>query len=240
MSIECNLLISVLKSTKFDLPLIEDINKTSKLPATICIQLLQKLQNENLIYLENNRVQTNSEGRIKITLKAATLGADIQHISTLLHWQEFEEIAATALKYNGYTVYNNIRFKHENRRYEIDVIGCRKPLVVCIDCKHWTHAIAPSTLRKIVEEQTQRTKALSDTLPNTKLNLECTQWEKAKFIPAVLSLMPSSYKFYNKVPVVPVLSLQDFINQLPLYLENVAVYPKKFKTLSSSFENSPP
>ena len=119
--------------------------------------------------LKGDRVEVDSESRLKIAVKAASLGADIQNISDMLCWQEFEEIAAIALKINGYTVKKNVRFKHGGRRYEIDVVGCRKPLVVCIDCKRWQHAIAASALRKIVEEQSQRTDALADTLPNAQI-----------------------------------------------------------------------
>jgi Holliday junction resolvase-like predicted endonuclease len=194
--------------------------------------LLRKLQNEDLIYLKPDSVEVDSTIRLKLAVRAASLGADVEHISDLLCWQEFEEIAAFALKNNGYTVHNNVRFKHAGRRWEIDVVGCKKPLVVCIDCKHWQRAIAPSALRKIVDDQTQRTRALADSVPNIALKLECARWEKAKFLPSVLSLIPSSFKFYDRVPVVPVLQLQDFISQLPAYVETLRFFPKTFNSLS--------
>ena len=111
-------------------------------------KLLAKLQNEGLIYLKQDSVEVESNGRLKLAVKAVSLGADVEHISNLLCWQEFEEITAFALKNNGYIVSNNVRFKNATRRWEIDVVGCKKPLVVCIDCKHWQHAIAPSALKK--------------------------------------------------------------------------------------------
>ncbi|MCL5948924.1 MAG: restriction endonuclease [Candidatus Bathyarchaeota archaeon] len=231
MSIERNLLISLLKLTKEGSALTKDVNINAHLPTSTCNSLLQKMQSENIVYLKGDIIEVDSENRIKLAVKAVSLGADLQNVSHLLCWQEFEEMAAEALKINGYIVTKNLHFKHDSRRYEIDVIGCRKPLVVCIDCKRWQHAIGASALRKIVDEQAKRTESLSDALPNAKINLECTRWEKAKFIPAVLSLMPGAYKFYYEVPIVPVLSLQDFISQLPLYVETVKVYPKTFNTL---------
>ncbi len=114
------------------------------------------------------------------------------------------------------------------------MVGCKKPLVVCIDCKHWQHAIAPSALRRIVDSQVERTKALVDSLPNVQLHLECTKWNDAKFIPAVLSLMPSSFKFYDEVPVVPVLQMQDFLNQMPMYIESLKSFSKRFNKLPIS------
>lgn len=202
------------------------------MPKTVCMSLLQKMQNENLLYLEEGKVEVEGDRRLKLAIKAITLGADIQVISHLLCWQEFEIIAAHALKVNGYTVSNNVRFKQGNHRWEVDVVGCRKPLVVCIDCKRWQHAISPSVLKRIVESQMQRTEALADSLPKKTLNLECTLWEKAKFVPAVLSLMPSAYKYVFDVPVVPVLSLQNFICQLPVHICEVKFFSKTFTKLS--------
>ena len=149
----------------------------------------------------------------------------------MLRWQEFEEIAAIALKNNGYIVAKNVRFKHAGRKWEIDVVGCKKPLVTCIDCKHWHHGMSPSALKKIVENQVERTMALSESLPNISLDIECAKWNKAKFIPAVLALIPGSFKFYDMVPIVPVLQLQDFLNQLPAYIESLKYFLKEFNHL---------
>ena len=235
MSVERNLVISLLKLTKEGPVLIESVNKDARIPSAVALKLLGKMQSEGLIYLKQDSIEVDSNGRLKLAVKAASLGADVEHISDLLCWQEFEEIAALALRNNGYIVENNVRFKHAGRRWEIDVVGCRKPLVICIDCKHWQRGMAPSVLKRIVDSQVERTRALADSLPNIALKLECTKWDKAKFVPSVLSLIPSAFKFYDKVPVVPVLQLQDFISQLPAYIETVKFFPKTFKSLSHDF-----
>ncbi len=237
MSIERNLTFSLLKLTKEGPILIESVNKDAKIPAIVAKKLLEKFQNEDLIYLKDRAIEVNSASRLKLAVKAASLGGDVEYIGDLLCWQEFEEIAAIALKNNGYKVQKNFRFKHGPKRWEIDIVGCRKPIVICIDCKHWQRAISSSALKKIVDLQTQRAQALADSLPIFNTKLDCVKWEKAKFIPAVLSLIPSAYKFYQKVPIVPVLQLQDFIYQLPAYTETLKFFPKKFKTLSHDFED---
>ena len=229
MSVERNLVISLLKLAKKGPVLTENVNRDARIPSSIARKLLEKLQNEGLVYLKQDSVEVS---RLKLAVKAASLGADLEHISDLLCWQEFEEITAFALKNNGYTVSNNVRFKNVARKWEIDVVGCKKPLVVCIDCKHWQHAIAPSALKRIVDSQVERTRALADSLPNIALKLECTRWSEAKFVPSILSLMPSSFKFYYEVPIVPVLQLQDFINQLPAYIDSLKNFPKTFNSLS--------
>jgi Holliday junction resolvase-like predicted endonuclease len=204
-------------------------------PSATGKRLLVKMQNENLIYLKQASVEVEKAGRLKLAVKAVALGADIEQISNLLCWQEFEEITAFALKNNGYTVLNNVRFKNAARKWEIDVVGCKKPIVICIDCKHWQHAIASAALKRIVNSQVERTKAFADSLPNITLKLECTKWSEAKFIPSVLSLMPSSFKFYYDVPIVPILQLQDFLNQLPIYIESLKYFHKTFRSLSHNF-----
>jgi Holliday junction resolvase-like predicted endonuclease len=232
LSVERNLIISLLKLTKEGAVLIEDMKKDSRIPAATAKKLLLKLQNEGLIYLKQENVEIDSAMRLKLAVKAASLGSDVEHISNLLCWQEFEEIAAFALSSFGYAVANNVRFKHAGRRWEIDVVGCKKPLVVCIDCKHWQHTIAPSPLRRIVNSQVERTRAFADSLPNVSLHLDCTKWNEAKFIPTVLSLMPSPFKFYDEVPIVPVLQMQDFLNQMPMYIKSLKSFSKSFNKLS--------
>jgi hypothetical protein len=232
VSVESNLIISLLKLTKEGAVLTEDVKKNARIPLAIMKKLLAKLQDEGLIYLKPDGVEINCSMRLKLAVKAASLGSDVEHISNLLCWQEFEEIAAFALKNYGYVVTNNVRFKHAGRKWEVDVVGCKKPLVVCIDCKHWQHSIAPSVLKRIVDSQVERARAFADSLPNLKLNFECTKWSDAKFIPAVLSLMPSAFKFYDKVPVVPILQIQDFLNQLPVYTDLLKFFPKSYNNLS--------
>jgi hypothetical protein len=235
VSVELNLIISLLKLTKKSSVLIENVNSDARLPKATSRKLLDKLQCEGLVYLKQDIIEVEGSGRLKLAIKAASLGADVEQVSHLLCWEEFEEIAAFALKTFGYTVANNVRFRHETHRYEIDVVGCKKPNVICVDCKHWQHSIGPSAIRKIVDEQVERTRALAESLPNVKVNLECTKWSDAKFIPAVLALFPSSFKFYDKVPVVPILQLQDFLNQMPLYMDSLKYFPKAFNNLRHNF-----
>jgi Holliday junction resolvase-like predicted endonuclease len=156
----------------------------------------------------------------------------VEAVSSFLRWQEFESIAATALRNNGYCVLQNLRFKHAARKWEIDVVGCRKPLVVCLDCKDWHHGLSPSAMKRIVEAQVERARALADALPKVSIGIECAKWSKAKFLPAILVLLPSRFKFCDGVPVVPVLQLQDFLNQVPLELESLKYFRREFTHLN--------
>jgi hypothetical protein len=231
VSVERNLIISLLKLAKEAPILIKRVKDDAKLTSEITLMLLDKLQTEGLVNLNGDLIEVTGDNRLKLAVAAATLGADIEHISNLLCWQEFETIATMALRNNGFSVSKNVRFKHAGRKWEIDAVGCKSPLVVCIDCKHWQRSMAPSVLGKVADAQAERTEALADALPNVKLQLECTKWRKAQFIPAILSLIPGSFKFYNDIPIVPVLQLQDFLNQLPAYMYSLKSFSKSFDHL---------
>jgi Holliday junction resolvase-like predicted endonuclease len=231
MIIERNLLISLLKLTKDGPVSIECVNQDSKIASNIVRKLLEKLQNASLLYLNGNIVEADSDKRLRLAVEAASLGADIERVSTFLRWQEFEEIAAIVLERNGYVIAKNMRFKYAGHRWEIDVVGCRKPLVLCLDCKHWQRGVKPSALRKIVEAQTERAYALAAILPSPKLKVKCVDWTKAKFIPVILSLIPSKSKFYDTVPLVPILQLQNFLIQLPAYADSLKYFTKELNHL---------
>ncbi len=229
--IERDLLMSILKLTVGGSVKREFINKDAKIPAATVNILLEKLQNEGLVYLEGDEVNVGSDLRLKLAIKAIALGADVENTSRFLRWQEFEEIAAVALERNGFSASKNVRFKQSDRRWEIDVVGCKNPLVICIDCKHWQHGISASALTRIVDAQVERTRALSESLPNLNLKIEFAKWDRAKFVPTILALIPGSFKFYDEVPVVSILQLQDFLIQLPAFARSLKFFQKDFDHL---------
>ncbi len=227
MNIERDLIISILKLTKSGPISFEVVSKDAKLPLSITKNLLKKLQNNGLIYLRNKVIDANSLKRLKLAVHAVQLGADLERVSSFLDWKEFENIAAVAFERNGYTVNKNLRFRHAGRRWEVDIVGCKKPIVVCADCKHWHHGMYPSAIRRIVEEQVERTSALAKSLPELADKIECASWGRVELVPAVLSLVTARFKFYNNVPIVPVLQLQDFLSQLPAYVDSLKHFSKK-------------
>jgi Holliday junction resolvase-like predicted endonuclease len=226
MSIERNLIISILKLTKNGPISNKLVNKDAKIPQQIAEKLLRKLQNDGLIYVQRSVLEANSFQRLKLAVNAILLGADIENISSFLQWQEFENFAAVAFERNSYTVKKNLRFKYAGRKWEIDIVGCKKPMVLCVDCKHWHRGLHASALKKIVEEQVQRTLALAESLPNLFDKIECASWDNVKLVPAVLTLVTGRFKFHDNVPIVAVLQLQDFLGQLPAYADSLKHFTK--------------
>jgi len=227
VDIERELIISILKLTKNRPIGIELVRKDAKIPSAIAEDLIRKLQNDGLLYLQNKLIEVNSLKRLKLAVHAIELGGDVERVSGFLDWKEFENIAAIAFERNGYSVARNLRFKHAGRRWEMDIIACKKPIVACVDCKHWHHGMYPSAIRRAVKEQVERTCALAESMPKLTEKIDCASWNRVKLLPAVLSLTAVRSKFYNKVPIVPVLQLQDFLNQLPAYVDSLKHFSKR-------------
>lgn len=227
MDIERELIISILKLTKKGSIGIEIVRKDAKMSSTIAEDLIRKLQNDGLLYLQNKLIEVNSLKRRKLAVHTIELGGDVERVSGFLDWKEFENIAAIAFERNGYSVRRNLRFKHAGRRWEMDIIACKKPIAVCVDCKHWHHGMYPSAIRRVVKEQVERTCALAESMPKLTEKIDCASWNRVKLLPAVLSLTAVRSKFYNKVPIVPVLQLQDFLTQLPAYADSLKHFSKR-------------
>jgi len=238
MNIERELIISILKLTKDGYISNELVKKEAKTPSQIAEKLLRKLQNDGLIYLRKDVVEAGSLQRLKLAVHAIHLGADIESVSSLLQWKEFEEMATLAFEWNGYGVRKNLRFGHAGRRWEVDIVGCKKPIAICVDCKHWHHGMYPSALKKIVEEQVERTFALAESLPGMTGKIECASWDSVTLVPAVLSLVTGRFKYYDNVPIVAVLQMQDFLSQLPAYANSLKHITRRLANQVKSFPNT--
>ena len=231
MSVERELAISILKLAKNMSVKQELINRDAKIPSAIGLNLLQKMQNEGLIYLRDRNVETESLQRLKLAVRAIELGADPERVAAFLEWAEFEQMAAAIFETNGYSVTRNLRFKEGSKRWEIDIVACRRPIVMCVDCKHWHRTLFPSAVERIVEQQVQRTKSLARSLPSPNIPLQCSTWQNATLVPALLSLFMGRFKFCDDVPTVSLLQLQDFLTQIPAFITKLKGYEIRINRL---------
>ncbi len=219
MIAERDVLISLLKLTQRGPVSRTLLIKSTRATAEVVERALEKFEQLSLFHEYRGVIEVSPKQRAKITTRALELGADLEHVCRLLSWAEFEMITAQALEANGYRVTNNFRFKRGKERREIDVIGLDKPLIICADCKHWKRGLRMATALKTIEAQIERTKALADVLPRYLREIGLENWETATLLPMVISLLPGQNKLVNRVPVVPVLQLQDFISEVPLKLD---------------------
>lgn len=222
---EREVLLSILKLTKDGLTSKELIMKDAKVATSLAEELLKKFAQYELIEIRGKQVKTTPEKRMRMAVYAIQKGADFEKVCKFLDWKEFENIAATIFKLNGYDIKRNFRFKNK-KRWEIDLIALKKPLIICVDCKHWQHGWSQSAVIKATEIQIERTKALTEALPKLHKEINLEKWYKAILIPTVLSLLPGTLKFHKNTPIVSILQLQSFINELPAYITILTHFSK--------------
>ncbi|UCC32929.1 MAG: hypothetical protein JSW53_03805, partial [Candidatus Bathyarchaeota archaeon] len=192
----------------------------ARIPVQVIRDILQRISDDGLIQLGDKKIQTSPNQRVKIAIRAIGLGADSEKVCRPLRWDEFENFTAIAFQANNFTIRKRFRFKHGGRGWEIDLIGCKEPIVACVDCKHWRHGWGKSASAKAVEAQIKRTKALAS-MHSMHPRLGLASWRKAMFVPMILSSIPAPAKFHMKAPIVPILQLQDFLNELPAYMSSL-------------------
>jgi hypothetical protein len=222
MLTEREILVSVLKKTLENSNVsIEDICEEARMPRAIVLEILNKLSDDSLLGIKEDRVIVNGEQRLKIAVKAVNLGCDIERVAKFLSWAEFERFSRLSFELNDFRVVSNFRFTLLKKRWEIDIIGVKRPMVISADCKHWRRKWSGSASAKAARGQAERTKALAEASRRIKSKIGINGWMYAYFIPAVLSLFPSQYKFYEKTPIVPILQLKDFLQNIIIHLDEV-------------------
>jgi Holliday junction resolvase-like predicted endonuclease len=213
MTARTDVLISLLKLTKSGSAAEEAVALDANIPVPVANNVLRGLREIGLIEYESEQIELSSNQRIKLAIHAINHGTDIERVCKVLEWKEFENFAATAFEANNFAVKRSFRFKAQGRRWEIDVLAISEPIVVCVDCKRWRRGWGNSAITKVAEAQAQRTEALAKAPHPLQRRVGLGGWKKAILFPVILSLFPGPVKFYNKVPVVPVLQLQNFLDE---------------------------
>jgi Holliday junction resolvase-like predicted endonuclease len=228
MSVEREILLSVLKLTKKGPISYTIVGENARIPSKTAESLLRKLADNTLVKWNGKILEASPSQRVKIAVQAIKLGADFERVCRLLEWKEFESITTTAFEAYNYQVIRNFRFKDEvGKRWEIDLLTCKQPTIVSVDCKRWKRGWTRAPIVRMVEQHVERTRAFAETLPNFYGKIKLGEWKHATVIPIVLSLLPSPFKFYHNTPIVPVLQLQSFLNELPAHVTLLTHFSKK-------------
>jgi hypothetical protein len=211
--IEREILLILLEKTKDKPFLKEELNDVLHVTADTFDSFIDSLLEKDAIKLEGDLISADLNQRLGLAVKAIRAGADFERVSKTLGWLEFEELVAYTFEENGYVVSKRFRFQADSRRWEIDVLAKRYPLVICAECKHWSRGLGNTSARKIVESHLEKVKILSENAPKLHERLKLTDWNHAVFIPVALSLQPARYKIYRRIPVVSVFELPRFLSE---------------------------
>lgn len=154
--------------------------------------------------------------------EAIQAGADVERISRLLTWQEFEDIVQQSFESVGFLTRKHLVFTWQKRRFEVDLLATREPIVASVDCKHWRQN-PDGKLRTAASRQLQRTRALQQYMA-TRLDwfgVQC--WRRTHLVPVVIELADRGSDFVGGVPIVPILRLRSFLEGIDPFIPNLQV-----------------
>jgi Holliday junction resolvase-like predicted endonuclease len=220
-----DILVALLETTKKGPIDYDGLRETVRVTDEALTAFLDHLIQQGLVGAGEDTLEASLEQRLEIAVKAVKAGADLERVSQALGWLEFEEMSAYTFEANGYRVKRRFRFNAEGRRWEIDVLATRKPLVVCAECKHWSSGLGNMTARKIVEIHLEKVRVLSE---NAAILVEkgiLRGWDRAVFVPMALSLQSARNKIYRRIPVVSVFELPSFLDEFQGQMEWLQSFP---------------
>ena len=224
MTTQTEVIISVLKHTNGGPVVEEAVAINANVPVPVTNKILRHLRESGFIEYDNELIELTSNQRVKLAIHAINHGTDIERVCKVLEWKEFENFAATAFEKNNFAVKRRFRFKASGRRWEIDVVAISEPIIVCVDCKRWRRGWGNSAIQRIVDLQAQRTQVLAAALNSLQRKINLGEWKQATLFPVILSLFPGPVKFYSKVPVVPILQLQNFVDEFQGHTKELTHY----------------
>lgn len=135
-------------------------------------------------------------------------GKDIEEILKKQSWKEFEDIVAQILVEHGFEVERNFRFTLNKKRHEIDIIAKRFDEILCIDCKKWNIRPGKKTaIKAAAKKQVGRTKKYK----------KFAKLKSKNICPMVITFLDEDIVLADKVPVIPVWKLNDFMNDFSEY-----------------------
>ncbi len=228
MNVEREILITVLKLTKRGPVDYSLVGKDARIPVQTVEASLRRLAAEGIVKRKGKVIQASPDQRVRIAVEALRLGADSERVCALLEWREFESIATEAFEVYEYRVVRNLRFKdNSGKRWEIDLLACRQPSILSVDCKHWQHKWTKAPIVAVAEQHVERTRAFTESLPSFYEKIGLSEWGQARVTPVILSLIQGPIKFHHETPIVSVLQLQGFLSEMPAYADSLTHFRQK-------------
>jgi len=223
-AVEREVLLALLEKTRDEPSTREELMEAIRITGDALDSFLASLLRNGAIGSEGEKITADLSQRLGLAVRAVRSGADFERVSKALGWLEFEEMAAYTFEENGFRVSRRFRFQAEGRRWEIDVLARRRPLVICAECKHWSKGLGNLTARRIVETHLEKVKVLSENAPRLMKRLDVEGWGEAVFVPVTLSLQPARNRIYRRIPVVSVFELPNFLSEFEGQMEWLAKF----------------
>jgi Holliday junction resolvase-like predicted endonuclease len=140
-------------------------------------------------------------------------------------WQEFEERVRDALDSAGYRIEFRRVFKSGGKRHEVDVIAHKFDLCILIDAKRYGKGrYRASSLKSEAKKHFNRCRAFETTFKST-------------VIPVLVSWIDDSLVFQEGCFIVPFEKLQDFVNNVELYVDSMGDMTQFIDSVHCTFDD---
>jgi hypothetical protein len=127
---------------------------------------------------------------------------DLQRVSTEVVWQNFERLTAFVFEENNFRASTNTVKTLKRKRRQYDVIAKTNSKTFLVECKKWAgNRSRLSALKRAIDQHIERTEFY-----------RYLTGENA--VPIVVTLVEEEIRSYDGVPIVPILRLNSFINEL--------------------------
>ena len=201
--------------------------QTAQLPNPVQdTTFLHSLESARLLQRREDHWNFSGYAKVRVAIRALQLGEPNRLVLSALTWQEFEEFVAHLLTFHEFQIRHRFRFSG-SRRYEIDIIASRQPVILCIDCKQYGVRLGKAaSLRTAAEAQLQRTEALATDFAQHQASLDCLDWAHPLLIPLLVTMLTEDIQFHEQIPIVPASLLNAFLLKFEEQLDTLqAVRP---------------
>jgi hypothetical protein len=196
-------IVETLKHTRGDdllsTSVIADRAKTTSEQVALVLGPLLQLQDPTGARLTNS-------ARFKLAFEAVRHGG-LQQVARALTWQEFEAFTEECLQTVGFDTQKGLIVKDDSRRWQIDVIAKKSPMILAIDCKHWESPGYESKLSHAAEHQKLALQAL---IRQMAARGEAGR-ERLLALPMILTLFEPRTRTIGEVVVVSIEQFADFL-----------------------------
>jgi len=201
-------LLPYLRESEFS---IQEVTYSTGIPDKTIVEVLSPLIEQNYLEVDKDKVLVHKGSVPIFSLQTLKAGASFNEILKLVRWQDFEDFVHTVVSEYGFTSFKNYRVKKP--RAEIDVLALKGSFGLVIDCKQWHKVLEGSDLDRVVAKQISRAKVL--------LAIDKNLLKGKVLVPVIVTLLPSSERYYYGVPIVPCEMFKSFVGEIDGRLSEV-------------------
>src|SRR3989454_5588940 len=166
--------------------------------------------------------------RFKLAFEAVRHGG-LQQVARALTWQEFEAFTEECLQAVGFDTKKGLIVKDDSRRWQIDVIAKKSPMILAIDCKHWESPGYESKLSHAAEHQKLALQALIQQMAERGEVVR----EELVALPMILTLFEPRARLVGGVVIVSIEQFADFLERVSPFSSELPFIPTQSIVRSS-------